>query len=78
MEKELISAQTLADTLGLSVETIWRYTREKRIPFLELGNKQYRYQLGNVIQALTGAQQSGRSPRNISPILIWSILTKII
>jgi len=51
--KELITAQTLAEALNLSVETIWRYTREKKIPYLELGNKQYRYKLNDVIGALT-------------------------
>jgi len=31
---ELITAQTLAEALELSVETIWRYTREKKYPTL--------------------------------------------
>ena len=52
---ELITAQVLADALNLSVETIWRYTREKRIPYIELGNRQYRYRLLDVIGALTGS-----------------------
>ena len=52
---ELITAQALADALNLSVETIWRYTREKKIPFVELGNRQYRYRLLDVIGALTGS-----------------------
>jgi Uma2 family endonuclease len=51
--KELITAQVLAEKLGLSVETIWRYTREKKIPFIELGKKQYRYRLADVIKELT-------------------------
>ncbi|HHX95716.1 MAG TPA: helix-turn-helix domain-containing protein, partial [Clostridia bacterium] len=38
--KELITAQALAEALDLSVETIWRYTREKKIPYVELGSKQ--------------------------------------
>ncbi len=54
-DKELITAQILAEALNLSVETIWRYTREKKIPFIELGNKQYRYKLADVIGALSGA-----------------------
>lgn len=54
MSKELITAQDLAEALNLSVETIWRYTRENRIPYLELGNKQYRYNLNEVINALAG------------------------
>jgi len=54
-DKELITAQNLAKALDLSVETIWRYTREKRIPFVALSNKQYRYKHKDVIKALTGA-----------------------
>ncbi|GAB1477062.1 Uma2 family endonuclease [Bacillota bacterium] len=48
----LITARVLAEELDLSIETIWRYTREKRIPYIELGNKQYRYKLYDVIEAL--------------------------
>lgn len=51
-ENGLITAQALAKELGLSVETIWRYTREKKIPYIELGNKQYRYRLREVLTAL--------------------------
>ncbi len=53
-ERELITAHTLAGALDLSVETIWRYTREKTIPFIELGPRQYRYRLDEVIAALSG------------------------
>ncbi|MGI6551862.1 MAG: Uma2 family endonuclease [Bacillota bacterium] len=51
-EKKLITAQALAEALDLSVETIWRYTREKKIPYVELGSKQYRYNLEEVLQAI--------------------------
>lgn len=53
-DRELITAQALAEALDLSVETIWRYTRENRIPFIELGRRQYRYKLNEVIRALRG------------------------
>lgn len=52
-DKKLITAQFLAEALDLSVETIWRYTREKKIPCVELRNKQYRYKLDDAIRALT-------------------------
>jgi len=52
MPEELITAREVARALGISVETVWRYTREKKIPFLELGNRQYRYILADVIKAL--------------------------
>lgn len=54
-DKELITAQVLAKALDLSVETIWRYTREKKIPCVELGSKQYRYKLADVVGVLTGS-----------------------
>lgn len=55
MEKSnLVTAQALAQALDLSVETIWRYTRKQRIPFVTLGGRQYRYNLQEVIAALTG------------------------
>ena len=53
-DKKLITAQALAEVLDLSVETIWRYTRELKIPAINLGAKQYRYNLTDVINALTG------------------------
>ena len=37
-----LTAYELADLLNLSVETIWRYTRENKIPVIKLGKKQYR------------------------------------
>lgn len=30
MDKELMTAQALAEALDLSTETIWKYTREKK------------------------------------------------
>ena len=58
MNKELVTAHALAEILDLSVETIWRYTRENRIPYIELGSRQYRYKLNDVIKALGGAYDS--------------------
>lgn len=54
-EQKLITAQTLAKALDLSVETIWKYTREKKIPYIDLGNKQYRYIADEVIRSLTSS-----------------------
>ena len=51
---ELITAHELAKSLGLSVDTIWRYTREKRIPCVEIGGRQYRYREQEVLEALSG------------------------
>jgi Uma2 family endonuclease/predicted DNA-binding transcriptional regulator AlpA len=52
-DKELVTAQVVADALGLSVETIWRYTRENKIPYIVLGSKNYRYKLSDVMRSLT-------------------------
>lgn len=52
MEK-LLTAQELAEILNLSVDTIWRYTRQKKIPAIELGEKQYRYEKEAVLTALS-------------------------
>ena len=45
-----ITAQQLAEILDLSVETIWKYTRENKIPYIQLGNRQYRYNLDEIIE----------------------------
>lgn len=52
MNQELLTAQELAEKLELSVETIWRYTREQKIPALMIGTRQYRYDLKKVLQSL--------------------------
>ncbi|NLY53191.1 MAG: DNA-binding protein [Firmicutes bacterium] len=54
--EELITAHDIATALNLSVETIWRYTRQSKIPYVELGNRQYRYRLSEVLAALTGGE----------------------
>lgn len=55
--RTMISAQDLADFLGLSVDTIWRYTREKRIPVIKVGPRQYRYVAKEVMAALSPQSQ---------------------
>lgn len=68
MEK-LLTAQELAEILSLSVETIWRYTRQKKIPVVMLGEKQYRYEKEAVLAALAMGDSSVReeSPVYSSP-----------
>lgn len=53
--KRLLTAYELAETLNLSVETIWRYTREKKIPVIKLGKKQYRYEKKAILDALANS-----------------------
>ena len=40
----------------LSVDTIWRYTRENKIPYIVIGNKNYRYNLTDVMRSLTSTK----------------------
>ncbi len=58
-DRELVTARVLAEVLNLSVETVWRYTREKRIPYTELGNRQYRYRVADVVKALSTVREQG-------------------
>lgn len=61
-ERRLVTAQELADMLQLSVETIWRYTRNERIPYIQLSSRQYRYDPGKVMHHLgvsAGGQGAG-------------------
>src|SRR6056297_3319011 len=51
-ESKMITARALAGKLDLSVETIWKYTRENKIPCIQLGKRQYRYKLADVLSAL--------------------------
>ena len=62
MARDLITAEALAKALNVSVETIWRYTRENRIPFKKLGTKQYRYDLSDVTRVLSEAVVAEREP----------------
>ncbi len=54
----LLTAQEVAEMLNLSVDTVWRYTRQKKIPVMELGKKQYRYEKEAVLAALTAGKIS--------------------
>lgn len=65
-EIKLITAQALAEQLNLSVETIWRYTRERKIPYIELGSKQYRYKLADVVQKLSDSTVQEKTAEYIS------------
>lgn len=60
-DKELITAQVLAEALDFSVETIWKYTRENKIPYVELGSRQYRYRLADVIKTLASSAVEEKS-----------------
>ena len=51
-DDQLVTARALADLFDLSVETIWRYTREGKIPYVEVGGRHYRYRVKEVLAAM--------------------------
>ncbi|MCR4426785.1 MAG: Uma2 family endonuclease [Firmicutes bacterium] len=62
MERKLVTAQELAEMLQLSVETVWRYTRNGMIPCVRLSNRKYRYDPEEVFARLgldAGGQPHG-------------------
>ncbi len=60
-DQGLINAHRLAEALDVSVETVWKYTRENRIPYVKLGERQYRYRLEEVL-AVFGDRGVRESP----------------
>ena len=57
---KLLTAQELAEILNRSVETVWRYTRQKKIPVLQLGEKQYSYEKDAVLAVLNAGNMSAK------------------
>jgi len=51
MASKLWTADQLAEYLQVGVETVWRYTRERKLPAIKLGNH-YRYPVDEVMEAL--------------------------
>jgi len=79
VNKKMITARNLAEELDLSVETIWRYTREEKIPFIDLGNRQYRYKLEEVVKSLAGSRvrETGTEYKNDSEGFTYQDYLKI-
>jgi excisionase family DNA binding protein len=63
--KSLLTAKELATALSLSVDTVWRYTRQERIPAVDLGGKQYRYDKEAVLAALTARDRAASKESTI-------------
>ncbi|MFW5972328.1 MAG: Uma2 family endonuclease [Bacillota bacterium] len=62
---KLLTSYELAEILNLSVETIWRYTRQEKIPVIKLGAKQYRYKKDAVLDALSSDGDIVKEERSI-------------
>jgi predicted site-specific integrase-resolvase len=52
MEEQLLRAGDLAQTLGLQVATVRRWTYERKIPCVRIGKRAVRYRLRDVERVL--------------------------
>jgi excisionase family DNA binding protein len=43
MTQKLLKAEKVAELLDVKIQRIWELTREKKIPFIQIGDRQYRY-----------------------------------
>jgi len=43
MTTRLLKADKVAENLDVSTQRVYELTRERRIPFIQLGDRQYRY-----------------------------------
>ncbi len=43
MTTRLLKADKVAEILDVSTQRVYELTRERRIPFIQLGDRQYRY-----------------------------------
>jgi excisionase family DNA binding protein len=57
MTTRLLKADKVAEILDVSTQRVYELTRERRIPFVQLGDRQYRYSE----QALCAWLESGGS-----------------
>lgn len=47
----LLKAQDVADICGIHIQTVWRLSREKRIPFMRIGRSKL-YDIKDVLNAM--------------------------
>lgn len=43
MTVRLLKAEAVAEILDVKIQRIWELTRERKIPFIQIGDRQYRY-----------------------------------
>ena len=43
MTVRLLKAEKVAELLDVKIQRVWELTREKKIPFIQIGDRQYRY-----------------------------------
>jgi excisionase family DNA binding protein len=53
MEK-LLTARELSEYVGVTVDTVWRWVRECRVPFVKFGSRTYRFRLSDFHSPASG------------------------
>ena len=43
MTEKLKTAKWVSELLGVKIARVWELTREEKIPFIQIGERQYRY-----------------------------------
>ncbi len=60
MTIRLIKADKVAEILDVSTQRVYELTRERRIPFIQLGDRQYRYSETVLLAWLEEGGSNGR------------------
>ncbi|MBU1672160.1 MAG: helix-turn-helix domain-containing protein [Actinobacteria bacterium] len=55
--KPLLTAVEVAEVLTCTTDRVWQLSRQGRIPAIRLGERQWRYRIEDVLQALDPVQQ---------------------
>jgi excisionase family DNA binding protein len=66
MTIQLLKAEKVAEILDVSIQRVYELTRERRIPFIQLGSRQYRYSESALSAWLEDGGSSGQSNRSES------------
>ena len=61
MTIKLIKADKVAELLDVSKQRVYELTRERRIPFIQLGDRQYRYSENLLLAWLEAGGSNGHS-----------------
>ena len=68
MTPRLFKADKVAEILDVSIQRVYELTRERRIPFIQLGERQYRYSEAALAAWLNDGGSSGRTDSDADEI----------
>lgn len=68
MTGQLIKADKVAEILDVSKQRVYELTRERRIPFIQLGDRQYRYSETALQAWLEDGGSNGQSKADLNEI----------